>query len=98
MKASVYCTTGKKGIHSFYLRVGSRDYYLFSQNFRIGVQRYYRKGVILDEAMNISRSHGDAALIRTMKKIPTWIRYVEKEYELEVLRRTKKKSRMACAA
>ncbi len=92
MKAKIYCKPTSRGIHSFYLTVGGQEYYLFSQNYRKGVQEYYAKGVFIDQSMNYSRTHGDEALIRTMTKIPMYINYIEKEYGIEVLEQTKKRN------
>lgn len=92
MKVKIYCESSYRGIHSFYLTVGGQDYYLFSQNYRRGVQEYFSKGVSIDQSMNYSRTHRDEALIRTMTKIPMYVNYIEKEYSIEVLEQTKKKN------
>ena len=51
--------------------------------------------------MNYSKAHNDSAVIRTMKKIPMYVKYVEKEYAIEVLEQTKKRNsqnyRLRCA-
>ena len=36
--------------------------------------------------------HGDSAITRTMEKVPIYIRYIEKEYGIEILEKTRKKS------
>lgn len=92
MKTMIYCESTDRGKHSFYLTVGSREYYLFCQNYRRGVQQYFSKGVSIDQSMNYSRAHGDDALIRTMTKIPMYVNYIEKEYGIEVFEQTKKKN------
>lgn len=92
MKAIIYCEPTEKGVHSFFLAVGGREYFLFNQNYRKGVQEYYSRGVSLNESMNFSRTHGDSALQRTMTKLPMYIRYIEKEYEIEVFEQTKKRN------
>lgn len=92
MKAKIYCESTDRGIHSFYLTVGGQEYYLFSQNYRRGVQEHFGKGVSIDLSMNYSRTHRDDALIRTMTKIPMHVNYIEKEYGIEVFEQTKKKN------
>ena len=92
MKATIYCKATDKGIHTFYLRSEGCDYYLFRQNYRRGVNEYFRDGVRLDDALNFSRAKGDNAIKRTMEKLPSYIKYIEREYDLEILRKTAKKN------
>lgn len=92
MKTTIYCKPTDKGVHSFYLTVGNEDFFLFSQDYRKGVEEYYGKGVRIDESMKYSRAHNDSAITRTMDKIPMYIKYVEREYDIEVFERTKRKS------
>lgn len=42
--------------------------------------------------MKYSRAHNDSAIIKTMDKIPMYIKYVEREYEIEVFERTKRRN------
>ena len=93
MKAKIYCESTDRGNHSFYLTVGSSEYYLFSEDYRRGVQQYFSKGVSIDQSMNYTRTHRDNALIRTMTKITVYVNYIEKEYGIEVLEQTKKEKR-----
>ena len=93
MKATVYCKPTDCGAHSFFLVTASREYYLFSQDYRKGVNEYFSKGVCIDEATDFSKSHRDNAIRRTMTKIPMYIKYIEKEYGVEVLEQTKRKNR-----
>ncbi len=101
MKTTIYCKPTAKGIHSFYLMVGTEEFFLFSQAYRKGVEEYYGRGVRIDESMKYSRAHNDSAITRTMDKIPMYVKYIEKEYAIEVLEQTKKRSsqnyRMRCA-
>ena len=93
MKTRIYCEATDQGVHSFYLIQEGKEYFLFSQNYRRGVQKYFKDGVLLSQAINYSKTHNDCALMRTMSKIPTYIRYIEKEYEIEVFEQTKKRNR-----
>mgnify|MGYP003369639619 CR=1 FL=1 len=93
MRNMIYCEPIKQGVHAFFLVVNGKEYYLFSQNYWKGVHAYYSSGVPLAQAINYSKTHNDSALIRTMSKLPMYIKHVEKEYGVEVLDRTKKKSR-----
>ena len=95
MKAKIFCEATDRGAHSFYLISEGKTYYLFSQNYRKGVQEYFGKGVYIDQSTKYSKAHNDSAITRTMSKIPMYVRYVEKEYSIEVYERTKKSSRRA---
>lgn len=92
MKTSIYCKPTTKGVHSFYLIVGNDEFFLFSQAYRKGVEEYYGRVVRIDESMKYSRAHNDSAIIKTMDKIPMYVKYVEREYEIEVFERTKRRS------
>ena len=93
MKAMIYCVK-KQGMHSFFMLQGKQKYYLFCQNYRKGVQEYFCKGVSLNESIDYSKAHNDSAIMRTMSKLPMYIKYIEKEYGIEVFEKTKKKNRI----
>ena len=92
MNKKVYCITTEKGIQSFYLEACGETHYLFSQNFRRGVKEYFGAGVHLDAAIDYSRAGHDAAILRTMRKLPAFIKYIETQYGITVLRRTAKRN------
>ena len=48
MKATIFCETTAKGIHTFYLSTDGQRYYLFNQDYRKGVQEYYGRGVSIN--------------------------------------------------
>ena len=90
IEATVYCKTDDKAQQHFYVCFKGDSYYLFSQDFRRGVQNYYENGVSIGKAIDCSRAKFDSAITRTMRKILPHIRYVEKEYNLQILNRTKR--------
>ena len=92
MKTTIYCKPTGKGVHSFFMHVGAQEFFLFSQAYRKCVAEYFGKGVYLSEAMKHSRAHFDTAISRTMDKLPAYIKYIEREYDIEVLTRTKKRN------
>ncbi|MCR5202785.1 MAG: hypothetical protein K6D02_06850 [Lachnospiraceae bacterium] len=95
VKEVIYCIPTEKGVHSFYVRVDGVDYYLFSQPYRKGVQDYYGKGVLFNQSIRYDKSHHDCALIKTMDKIPMYVRYVEKEYGHQVMEKMKKRNNVS---
>ena len=89
MSTVVYCRTLEQGVHSFYMKVDGKRYYLFSQDYRKGVQDYFgHAGVSIDDAINHSKGHNDKALMRTMDKVLTQVKYIESEFNVIALRRT----------
>jgi hypothetical protein len=95
MKTSVYCLTTAKGVQSFYLKACGETHFLFSQGYKRGVKDYFGGGVYLDAAMDFSRARKNTAVLNTMRKLPSYIKYVEKEYGIEVLRQTARKNASA---
>ena len=92
MVTTIYCTPTAKGVHSFYIEASGENHFLFSQDYRRGVNEYFRDGVRLDDALKFSRAKGDNAIKRTMEKLPSYIKYIEREYDLEILCQTVKKN------
>ena len=93
MKTMIYCENTQQGVHSFFLMTGGEEYFLFSQNYRKGVQKYFSRGISLNDSMKFAKTKNDSAIVRTMTKLPMYIRYIEKEYEIEVYEQTKKRNR-----
>ena len=91
MTIKIYCQTTAQGMHSFYLKKDNVDYYLFSQNYRRGVHRYYGRSVSFNEAIDFSRSKHDSAILRTMEKIKIYTKYIEKQYSIIVCKRSEKR-------
>lgn len=92
MANTIYCKTTAKGIQSFFVKANGESYFLFSQAFRRGIKNYFGNGVVIDEAVNFAKAKGNTAVIHTMEKLPAYIRYVEREYGMEVLRKTARKN------
>jgi len=92
MKAIIYCTETQRGIHTFYLRSDGCDYYLFRQNYRRGADEYFKGGVILERAIDFGRSKRNEAVKKTMQKLPSYIKYIEKAHEIQILNKTIKKN------
>lgn len=83
------------GMHDFYLSNDGNDYYLFSQTVRRSVDFFYRGGVEIDKALCHGIGKRDLAIHHTMDKLIVYIKYIEVEYDIIVLRETKKKARRA---
>ena len=92
MKTTIYCLYKKFGTHTFYLTAEGKEYFLFCQTYHRGVGNYFGNGVPLDEAIDHTKARNDHALQKTMTKMPAYIRYLEREYDIEVLEKTKKRN------
>ncbi|MBQ6979060.1 MAG: hypothetical protein IJQ07_00240 [Clostridia bacterium] len=92
MKTFIYCKTEKKGEQTFYLNHYGKTYYLFTQAYRVSVRDRFQTGYIIDNGYHYSSTHG-VAVRKTLDKIKQAIPYIEKEFNICVLRKTKKKER-----
>jgi hypothetical protein len=82
-------------MHEFYISADGTEYYLFTQAFRRSVDEYYRQGVIIDKAISHGIGRKDRAIHKTMDKLKLYIRYIEAQEEIVLLRKTGKKMRTA---
>ena len=89
MKTKVYCKTVARGQQAFYLVVNNKEYYLFSQDYRVSVKEYFMSGISIRETMNFANAHS-TAVRRTLDKLKTYIPYIEKEYGIVVMEKTRK--------
>lgn len=90
MKATVYCKPTAQCVYNFYLCSDEGKFFLFSQRYRKGVQKYFSRGVYLDAARDFSRSNRDSAIVKTMNKLPMYIKFIEKEYGVTILEKPKR--------
>lgn len=87
----IYSRTTEKDKQTFYLVNQDREYYLFTQKFHRGVKVFFHNKVLLKDALDLSKGRHDTALIKTMTKLPTYIKYIEKEYGVAIMKSTIKK-------
>ena len=92
MKATIYCKNVQEGKLSFYVDVQGEHHYLFSRNFTTGVMKYFESPKTVEEAMDFSSAKRNRAIQRTMDKLPTYLKFVEREYGVEVFRKTARKN------
>ena len=91
MKTRIFCKTTSKGVQSFYLQCNDGTFFLFCQNYRRGVKEYFSCGVTLSDALDFSHGGTNSAIKKTKEKLPSYIRYIEREYDISVLEKTIKK-------
>lgn len=87
----VFCKTTSKGIQSFYLTAENKDYFLFSQEYRVSVKEHFKCGLSINECLNYSLTKS-CAVRRTLDKLKVYIPYIEKEYGIAVFNKTKNKN------
>jgi len=93
MKNVIFCKDSKTwGVIDFYITFENEHIYLFSQKFRHSVFNHYNKGVLLKEAFDYKRIHGDRAIMNVMKRLPATIEYIEKTYNIALMNRTMRAS------
>lgn len=74
----IYSRTTEKDKQIVYLVSQDREYYLFTQKYRRGVKEYFHNKVLLRDALDVSKSRRDTALIRTKTKFPIYKVYRER--------------------
>lgn len=91
MNYIISCKENSRGRLSFYLTAKDENYFLFYQKYKTGVNKLFSAGMRLDEAIDFSRAKGDFAVLHTMEKLPSYIRYIEREYDVAIFHKTEKK-------
>lgn len=73
---TIYCKKRETNKIDFYMVTGETEYFLFSQKKSYyGVEKYFRQGVSLDDAINHKKGKSDHMINKTMTKLPIYIRY-----------------------
>ena len=90
MKTKIYCKTVAIGLQAFYLVADNKEYYLFSQDYRASVKEYFFAGRSINETKDFGGVHS-VAVRRTLEKLRVYIPYIEKEYGITVMEKTKKR-------
>ena len=90
MKTKIFCKTMEKDTHSFYICVNGKEYFLFNQAYRRSVKEHFWNGLSLNQINDYS-SVTSAAVKRTLDKLPSYIHYIEKEYDIAIYKKTKEK-------
>ncbi len=89
MQEKVFCKTTAKGTQSFYVTASGKEIFLFSQDYRASNKEFFRNGVHINNLGKYTNIHS-ASVRKVLDKLPSYIRYVEKEYGVEIYQKTKK--------
>lgn len=90
-KAQIYCIVpkGADGLN-FYLNYDGTSYFLFNQRYRSNAEVYFKTGVPLELALKAVKRGTPENIRNISDKLPSYIRYIEKEYNIQVLDKTNK--------
>lgn len=90
MQTTVFCKTTAKAKQSYFVKVDGKDYFLFQQDFRKSNKKFFQKGVDVNAINDYSCVHS-ISVRKTLDKLPVYIRYIEKEYNVAIYEKTKQK-------
>ena len=91
MDSIISCKVNKMGGHSFFIKHAGKEYYLFSQNYHRGVDSHFSKGISIQNALSVKSAKHDRYVMKTIIKMKPHIKYIEKEYDVKILKNTKEK-------
>ena len=87
-RAIIKCSKDAKGNHlNFYAVTGEQSLFIFSRKYNNEVSCYFKNGVPVSEVFNISKVYRRPAVRNIMEQLPVYIRFVEREYGVELLRK-----------
>lgn len=87
MNSIIICRTNQGGNHNFYLNHKGKDYYLFTQEYLKGVNSRFSSGISLDKALAMKNDR-DYGIRKVASKLSMYIKYIEKENNIAVLKST----------
>ena len=90
MKNYIYCTTTAKGEQTFYLIAQGTKYFLFVQAYRRSNKEVFEQGISLFDLRKLKK-HCSYSVRHTATKLPAQIHYLEKEFGISVMEKTKRK-------
>lgn len=85
----IYCKNENRGKLAYYVSVDNRDYFLFEQSYRKSNKECFRNGIFLDDLKRY-RTQG-RSMQNVIEKILPYLKYIEKEFDLTLFRRTERK-------
>ena len=89
MQTTVFCKTTAKAKQTYYVSVEGKSYLLFEQDFRKSNKEFFEKGVPVSEIGRYSNAHS-ASVRKTLDKLSTYLRYIEKEYDVAIFGQCKR--------
>lgn len=69
----------------FFSECGGERHYIFTRKYRKSLYNYFRNGVSIYKLFDYSKTHGNEIIIHTISQLKSALRYLEKEYGVQVL-------------
>ena len=79
----------------FYIEAEGKEIYMFTQHYTTTVYERFRKKCRVEDALKFMKV--GRAMDNLNEKLPKYIRYIEKEEGIEVLKKTKAKKKRRAA-
>lgn len=90
---TIHCVPGNEGRSlSFFVKQGDESHFLFMQNFNSTAYDFYKHGVSLEKAMSFKygKKLKCSLMTKVSEKIRRYLKYIEKEYDMVILNKTRK--------
>ena len=94
MQTTVFCKTTAKAKQTYYVSVEGKSYLLFEQDFRRSNKEFFEKGVSVNEIGRFNNVHSESVR-KTLEKLPAYLRYIEKEYDVAILGQSRGKNSLS---
>ncbi len=91
MKTKVICRTTNEDTLAFYVSVNGKEYFLFNQEYKRSIKEHFKSGLDIHAVGNYS-SVRSQSVQKILDKLPAYIHYIEKEYDVAIFEKTKKKA------
>ena len=91
MKTKVICRKTNEDTLTFFVSVNGKEYFLFNQEYRQSVKEYFKNGLDMRSISKYSNAYSQVVQ-KILDKLPPYIHYIEKEYEIAIFEKTKKKT------
>ena len=87
----IICRNTSHGKLTFYLLASEGEYYLFQEPYRKTTDEVFRRGITVDMALSLVSRNMGRTITKIGEKLPSYLRYIESEYGVTVLRKTAKR-------
>ena len=91
MKTTVFCKNPERGVLHFYVSNEIEEHYLFEHRFSYSLYSFFGDPIDIDEALDFTKARNNHAVLSIMDKLISYIRFIEQEYEITLLRLTERK-------
>ena len=90
MTAKIYSRTTAKGVQTYYLTDGKKEYCLIRSNYRKSNMVFFSRARSIGEVLN-ARRHVSSSVQRISVRLISMVKYIENEQGICVLKQTAKR-------